>query len=82
MTNLSTIRWELIGVLYRNYGVCVSEEDRRDWCEGYQSLTDDEREVLHWKIEECDLAVPLLLEAMRTTGVQSVAELGRAKPTE
>ena len=76
---LPNVRWELIEGLYSNYMAGVCDEDRADWFERYNSLSDDEREVLKWKMEEGDSAITLLMKAMKETGANSIAELGRAK---
>ncbi len=55
-------------------GVC--DEVRPKWLEEYESLSDDEREVLKWKMEEGDSAIWLLMEAMKADGANSIAELG------
>ncbi len=81
MTDMDpTIRWDLIEDLYGSYIVGVCDKDRPEWNRGVDSLSADEREVLAWKIEEGDSAIPLLLKAMKQEGANSFAELGRAKP--
>lgn len=71
------VRWDMIEGLYSSYMVGICDEDRPDWMEQYHSLSDDEREVLKWKMEEGDSAVRLLMEAMKAEGANSIAELGR-----
>jgi len=83
MTDLDpNIRWNLIDDLYRSSLVGVCDEDRPEWNKGVDSLSADEREVLAWKIEEGDSAIPLLLKAMKQEGANSIAELGKAKPKD
>ena len=74
----ANVRWDLIERLARHYaGGQWDPEDHAD----AKSLSEDELEVLQWKMEEGDSAVILILRAMKVEGVSRLADLG-GKPRE
>ena len=74
------IRWDLIDILARSYAVGVCDEDRPKWFERFHSLSDDEREVLKWKMDEGDAALTLLLKTMKENGANTIADLCKKAP--
>jgi hypothetical protein len=74
-TSNTKVRWELIERLHASYIAGVSDEDRAEWFEEYHSLSADEREVLQWKMDEGNSAVPLLVKEMKQQGAKSPSEL-------
>ncbi len=71
----STVPSDVVERLHEHYMAGLSDQDRADWFDEYQSLTEEEQEVLKWKIEEGDSAVRLFIDELKKQGAVSIADL-------